>query len=273
MSKQFLAVVSSGKYLPLTNGLEFDTGVNWTEFLEPAASILEAGYTIDIATPDGKSPPWEGYSVTDSEKKGGEEHKRLVETFEKVRAGWEKPKNTSDVDLSTFADTYKGIFVPGGHGAMVGIHEDAALGKILRLCHEKNLMVVTLCHGPNMLRAGALGGEFPFKGYKITCFPDLADKMMARNGSFKDKTDKSKTGALVEYQAKILTDLGMEICMKEGASKLMAEISGDEPELPAACNGIWGNLGNVVQDRELFTGDSPFAAKALGELVKKALLK
>merc|ERR1719330_122467 len=45
-----------------------------------------------------------------------------------------------------------------------------------------SLPTISLCHGPAALLAGAVGGEFPYKGYKLCVFPDKVDMFTPKIG-------------------------------------------------------------------------------------------
>ena len=59
---------------------------------------------------------------------------------------------------------YVAVFLPGGHGAMLGLPGNADLGELLRWAHGRRGDVFTLaiCHGPAALLAAAVdqqGGD------------------------------------------------------------------------------------------------------------------
>ena len=67
-------------------------------------------------------------------------------------------------------------FVPGGHGAMIGIPDDKNVAKILRWAHEKDVFTITLCHGPGAFLSTTLDNQaFLYKGYNMAVFPDSVD--------------------------------------------------------------------------------------------------
>ena len=53
--------------------------------------------------------------------------------------------------------SYAAVFIPGGHGAMLGIPEDPNVGKVLRWAKDKDLYTITLCHGPGALFINKFG--------------------------------------------------------------------------------------------------------------------
>jgi molecular chaperone Hsp31 and glyoxalase 3 len=60
-------------------------------------------------------------------------------------------KKLADFITNSFANdsSYAAVFVPGGHGAMIGIQEDKCktlIGLMIKTCYT-----ITLCHGPGAL--------------------------------------------------------------------------------------------------------------------------
>merc|ERR1712203_1207675 len=96
------------------------------------------------------------------------------------------------------------------------------------------ITTISLCHGPSAFRAAAVGGDFPYKDYKIAVFPDSMDKMSPKFGYL--------PGYLSEdylVQAK-LKALGCQVQNKDMDD-------------------------SVVVDRELVTGASQMSAQKLAE--------
>jgi len=100
------------------------------------------------------------------------------------------------------------------------------------MAHDQELTTISLCHGPNALRSAALGGDFPYSGYKIRIFPDMAD-------------DWSPT---VGYLPGYITD-----AMKAEANLKALGVEVENTEMD----------DSVSVDRELVTGASQMAAQKL----------
>ncbi|MFT5266204.1 MAG: molecular chaperone Hsp31 and glyoxalase 3 [Polaribacter sp.] len=106
-----------------------------------------------------------------------DEHVNAI--YNENKSSFEKPKKLEDFINTSFTDSasYAAVFVPGGHGAMLGIPEDRKVGKILNWAHEKELFTITLCHGPDSLLTTTLNNQkFLYEGYKMAAFPDSVDK-------------------------------------------------------------------------------------------------
>ena len=141
----------------------------------------------------------------------------------------------------TNTDSYAAVFVPGGHGAMLGIPEDKNVGKVLNWAHQNDLFTITLCHGPGSLLTTTLDNqEFLYKGYEMAVFPDSVDKQTPMIGYL--------PGHMPWELSEKLKDLG---------AKVVNTKSDD----------------TVVVDRKLITGASPLASNNLGKLAANTLLE
>merc|ERR1719503_44417 len=167
-----ILVYTTSKYLLETvNGVFFNTGHHTSEMLLPLYHLARAGFDqFDFVTVDGLPVALEEWTFPLATASGGFPafEDKLRATAATYREAMNSPKRPSDIpsDLSG----YLGIFIPGGHGPLIEMGTDRALGAFLRQAHSMELPVMTLCHGPAALRSAALGGEFPFSGYKLTLF-------------------------------------------------------------------------------------------------------
>eukprot|EP00798_Chlamydomonas_sp_ICE-L_P000999 gene999-3830_t len=233
---KILCICTGESRLKLANGEIFSTGHNPTEIFVPLYHLDKAGYEIEIATPGAKPVTIEAWALPAC-KLGG--YADQVESIQaKLKAQLEAPTDVSEIaDL----DAYVGLFLPGGHGPMINMHEQKAVGDLLTAAHKKGLPTASICHGPNALRATTLseGGEFAYKGYKMCVFPDKADSMPML---------RYLPGPMVQKAEAELKTLGAVI-----SNKAMDDM--------------------VVTDRELTTGSSQRAAQKLGAAFVEALKK
>jgi len=151
------------------NGTFFNTGHQASETFVPVYHFDKCGFKFDFATPDGGKVAMEEWTFPLA--KGYEDKLRGIQ--KKLKEQLDKPMKLSDVDISL--EPYAAVFLPGGHGPCIEQHKIERIGEILRAAHKISLPTISLCHGPNAFRAAALGGEFPYKGYKFCVFPDKAD--------------------------------------------------------------------------------------------------
>jgi len=237
-----ILVYATSKYLvEMANGKFFNSGVHTSELLVPLYHFMRAGFNFDFVTRDGGAFALEEWTFPMAIAADGfpaYEH-LLRETAAKYSKEMSHPMPTAVIpkDLSG----YVGIFIPGGHGPLVESHLDTDLGALLRQAHAIELPVMSLCHGPTALRAAALGGEFPFKGYKTKIFPDSVDAWSPSVGYLPGhlKPEDQAESKLVE--------LGMEIM----------NVEMDD---------------SVYEDRELITAASNLGAQKFSELAIPILL-
>jgi molecular chaperone Hsp31 and glyoxalase 3 len=168
LPRQVLVVCTDDGKLKMTNGKAFNSGHAATELFLPLLHFKAAGFDFEFATVSGGAVVIEmwGFPQKDEAVKG---------LYEELKPKLEAPKKLEDVDLSLAG--YAGIYLPGGHGAMVNLPESVALGKLLHAANAAALPTIALCHGPaGLLAAGKVpGAKSPYEGYKVVSFPDKVD--------------------------------------------------------------------------------------------------
>ena len=246
-NKKILMVCTEEQYMTMENGKKFDTGNHPVEMMVPLLHFKKAGFKVDVFTPTGESVKVEQWAMPDND----DDVKAIYSEYE---SKLNNPKSIADFVKNDMKDNddYAAIFIPGGHGAMLGLPEDKNLGELLRWGHDKELFTLAICHGPAALLAANLDSatvankddnanrDFIFKGYKMVAFPTGMDKQMPKLGYL--------PGTMPWYFAEKLEDLGVTI-----ENKLAS--------------------GQTHQDRKLISGDGPLAANEFGKLSAKALLE
>ena len=233
---KILVICTEEKNMTMQNGKLFSTGNHPVETLLPMMHLKNAGFDFEIATPTGKPVVLEQWAFPEKDE-------AVNAFYGEYEASFEQPKNLQDfIDTSlTDSESYAAVFVPGGHGAMLGLPEDGKVQTILNWAHEKDLFTVTLCHGPAALLATTLNNqEFLYKGYNIAVFPDSVDKQTPMIGYLPGKMPSDVSGKL------------------EGLGANLMNAKADN---------------TVCVDRKLISGASPLAANALGKLAAETLLK
>jgi D-lactate dehydratase / protein deglycase len=233
---KILVVFTEQKNMTMQNDKMFSTGNHPVEAMLPMLHLKKAGFEFNIVTPNGKPVVFEMWAMPS-------EDENVVNFYNEYKNQFEKPGNLQDfVDNSLGDDfSYAAVFVPGGHGAMLGIPEDGNVGKVLHWAHDKDLFTITLCHGPGSLLSTKLNGnEFIYKGYQMTVFPDSVDKQTPMIGYL--------PGHMPWKLNEKLTGLGAIIVNKKSDK-------------------------STHIDRKLITGASPLASNELGKLAANTLLK
>ena len=233
---KILVIFTETKNLKMKNGKYFSTGNHPVEALLPMLHLKNAGFEFEIATPTGKPVVFEMWAFPEKD-----EHVKAM--YNANKANFEKPIKLSDFIESSFdqSDSYAAVFVPGGHGAMIGIPEDKNVGKILRWAHESNLFTISLCHGPGAFLSTTLGNqEFLYKGYNMAVFPDSVDNKTPMFGYLPGKMPYGLSEKLKSLGVNLMnTKMDKTVCV----------------------------------DRRLITGSSPLASNELGKLASNTLLK
>lgn len=234
--KKILVIFTEQKNMTMKNGKMFSTGNHPVEALVPMLHLQNAGFEFDIATPTGKPVIFEMWAFPKKD-----EHVNAI--YNELKPRLSNPKSLAQFIDASFTDTasYAAVFVPGGHGAMLGIPEDKNVGKILHWAHNSDLHTITLCHGPGSLLATTLENQkFLYDGYEMAVFPDSVDKQTPMIGYLPGHMPR-----------------GLSETLKSLGAKLVNTKSDD----------------TVCLDRRLITGASPDASNNLGKLAAETLLK
>ncbi|MFT6746110.1 MAG: molecular chaperone Hsp31 and glyoxalase 3 [Glaciecola sp.] len=233
---KILVIFTEQKNLKMKNDKLFSTGNHPIEALLPMLHLKNAGFDFEIVTPTGKPVVFEMWAFPQKDE-------NVKAIYDEYKSNFENPKKLTDFIHTSLANTesYAAVFVPGGHGAMIGLPEDKNVGKVLRWAHDNDLFTITLCHGPGSLLSTTLNNqEFLYKGYNMAVFPDAVDEMTPMVGYLPGK---------------------MVSGVSENLKKLGANIINTESDK------------TVCIDRKLITGASPLASNELGKLAAETLLE
>ena len=166
---KILVIAADERYLPMDNGTLFSTGNHPVETLLPMYHLHQAGFGFDIATVSGMMTKFEYWAMPHQDEK-------IVPFFGQYQTQFRSPKKLSEVVAGLGADSeYAGVFIPGGHGALIGLPESEDVARALRWAMGSDRFVISICHGPAAFLS-LRGGDNPLSGYAICAFPDAADK-------------------------------------------------------------------------------------------------
>ena len=233
---KILAIFTEQKNMTMKNGKMFSTGNHPVEALVPMLHLKNAGFDFEIATPTGKPVVFEMWAFPNKD----EEVKSI---YNQYQSKFERPRKLQEFVSTSFSESesYAAVFVPGGHGAMLGIPEDRNVAKILNWAHESDLFTISICHGPAALLSTTLENQkFLYEGYKMAVFPDSVDKKTPMIGYL--------PGPMPSPMSEKLKGLGAHI----------VNTKSDD---------------TTCRDRKLITGASPLASDKLGKLAANTLLK
>jgi len=234
--KKILVICTENKNLKMKNGKSFSTGNHPVETLLPMLHLRNAGFEFEIATPSGKSAVFEMWAFPKKDD-------HVNDIFQEYKLSFENPLKLSDFINNSFdkTDEYAAVFIPGGHGAMIGIPEDRNVAKILRWAHKEDLFTISLCHGPGAFLSTILDNkEFLYQGFNLAVFPDKVDNQTPMIGYLPGKMPYGLSEQLKSLGSNLMnTKMDKTVCV----------------------------------DRKLITGSSPLASNELGKLAATELLK
>jgi len=123
------------------------------EFFYPYYRFIEAGYTVDVATPKG------------GEFKG------------KMGMGLKQTKPIKDINPNSYALLY----IPGGKAPAELEKNEEALSLTKRFA-ESGKPIASICHGPQVLAAAKL-----IHGKRIAAWPEVEDEIREAGASYVDE--------------------------------------------------------------------------------------
>lgn len=248
-----LVVMSSAHALDLRDGKTYATGYYLNEFVVPYRKLIDAGYELVIANPDGDVPVMDANS-NNKMFFGGDDAARADAL--KYAQGIDQLKHTKTLASVVAEGTggYVGLFIPGGHAPMVDLLKDKNLGKILLSFHQTGRPTGIICHGPVVLlstladpdafvasmiagdgKANALATGWPYAGYRMTVFSTGEEEQL--------EGPNGLGGNVQFYPVNALAEAGGHV------------------------DSVANWHSNVVVDRELITGQQPMSAPQFGDVL------
>lgn len=171
-SPKRVAIVISNPAVSTTTG--WPVGFWWSELAHPYYEFHEAGFEVEIFSPDGgkceadaMSDPRDPskYSSTDLVSLGflsSPDHAPLVENTKKV----------AEIEVANF----DALVVAGGQGPMFTYEKSEALKQKFSEFYESGKVTSCLCHGSSILRYAKLSsGEYLCKGKTVTGFANVEE--------------------------------------------------------------------------------------------------
>ncbi|MBY5680585.1 type 1 glutamine amidotransferase domain-containing protein [Rhizobium leguminosarum] len=259
MSKgKVLVVGSNATRIEIQGGGTGPTGQYLNETVVPAMALVDAGYEVVLATPDGSKPHIDPVSDVAQHFDGDEAALQRGRAFFKENPGMKNARTLRSV-IEEGLDGYAAVFVPGGQAPAVDLMQDADLGEILRHFHARGKPTAFLCHGPiaslaalphareyraalisgDEKKASQLGKDWQYAGYKMTVFSASEETPIE---------DNILHGKLYFNMPDALHTAGGNVS-----------------------TGAVDFAPNVVVDRELITGQNPRSDHPLGAKLVEAL--
>jgi putative intracellular protease/amidase len=238
-----IAIVIANAAVSNTTG--WPVGFWWSELTHPYLVFTEAGYDVEVFSPEGgacqadaMSDPNDasGYSKTDLISQG------FIHTPE-LKALVENTKPIADLDI----DAFDALLVAGGQAPMFTFENATRLHATFAAFHAAGKVVAALCHGVAVLAfAKSADGEYLAKGKTVTGFANVEE----------DFADEAVWSYNMLPRGRHVMPWRIEDRLKAiGANYIQA--------------GLWRSF--AVRDGNLITGQQNFSGEETARLVVEAL--
>lgn len=143
------------------------TGLWAEELAAPYYALADAGAEVVLASPAGGPAPIDPGSL-----KPQGENDAIVERFladQALQARVKATARAADMDATQF----DAVFLPGGHGTMWDLPNDAGVTRAVEQAWAGGKLVASVCHGAaGLVTAKRPDGESIVKGLKVNSFTD-----------------------------------------------------------------------------------------------------
>src|SRR5262250_1013011 len=192
-----LVLGSNATRIEVQGGGTGPTGNYLNETVVPAMALIEAGYNLVLATPNGTKPHIDEASDSAVHFGGDQAAYSRAKEFWANDPAMNQARTLRSV-INDGLDGYAAVFVPGGQAPVVDLMQDPDTGEILRYFHQHSKPTALLCHGPITLisalpharefRAALIAGDekkakewakgWQYAGYKMTIFSASEEKVI-----------------------------------------------------------------------------------------------
>jgi putative intracellular protease/amidase len=134
------------------------TGVWFEEFADPYMEFLAGGVAMAVASPKGGQMPIDPRTLPNEQQK--------IDWAPAIAAA------ANTVPLSTVrAADFDALFLPGGHGPMFDLPDDATLHQLVRDFYQAGKIISAVCHGPaGIVNVRGADGDYLVKGVTLTSY-------------------------------------------------------------------------------------------------------
>jgi putative intracellular protease/amidase len=220
-------------------------GFWWSELTHPWHVFAEAGYAVELFSPDGGA--CEGDAMSDPNDPSGYSNSDLISRgfihTPELKALVDNTRAVAEIDV----DAFDAIVVAGGQSPMFSFERATALHATFAAFHAAGKIAAALCHGVAVLKyAKTADGEYIAKGKTVTGFANVEE----------DFADNAVWEYGVLPRGTHLMPWRIEDAMREiGANYVQA--------------GLWRSF--AVRDGNLITGQQNFSGAETARLVVEAL--
>jgi putative intracellular protease/amidase len=146
------------------------TGIWAEELVVPYYQLVDAGASVDIATPGGGALAFDPASL-----KPAGQNDALTERFLADPAAQAKAQATP-VAATVDASRFDALFFPGGHGTMWDLPTDAGVTRAVETAFAAGLFIASVCHGAaGLVSARRADGPSVVEGKRINSFTNAEE--------------------------------------------------------------------------------------------------
>jgi len=171
--KRILMVVANPSTSRTTG---WPVGFWWAELAHPWWTFTEAGYEVEIRSPDGGTLQADGYSDPE-DASGYSAHDILSLGFKRSprhAALLQETRSLDGVDPAA----YDGVFLVGGQSPMVTFRGNEKVQRLVAQFHEAGKVTALVCHATCVLLEARLSsGDLLVKGKTWTGFADSEERV------------------------------------------------------------------------------------------------
>ena len=169
--KKILLIAGNPGTSPTTG---WPVGFWWAELTHPYWAFTEAGYQVDIVSPQGGALQADSYSDPE-DASGYSAHDLLSLGFKKSPAHAALLQNTRPI-AEVDPTGYDAVFVVGGQSPMVTMIDDRALHAYVARAYEAGKILAVVCHAACILLKTRLSnGDLLVKGKTWTGFANAEE--------------------------------------------------------------------------------------------------
>lgn len=167
MTQRVLMIVTSNSVMGDSGK---PTGIWAEELAVPYYALLDAGVEVEIASPKGGAAPLDPSSI-----KPPGQNDAVIERFLADETAQRKVSSTR-VANTVDASGFDAVFLPGGHGTMWDLPQDAGVTRAVETAFSAGKVVASVCHGAaGLVSARRRDGRPIVEGKRVNSFTDAEE--------------------------------------------------------------------------------------------------
>lgn len=176
--KRIVMLLSAADTLSLNQGEKLrQTGVFLNEFYLAYHAVKQAGYQVDFATAEAKTPSIDRESLHDKYWKEQLGLKTKAMDFISKDSSFLHPKSLKYI--LEHQSKYMGVIIPGGQGLMVDLAHDKHIPLLLQQFAADQKPTGLICHAPSLLLT-IEKDKHPYIGYKVSAVSPMEEFVIER---------------------------------------------------------------------------------------------